>query len=95
MTIYLPDTGPVKFFDSLGKPPKYYHRFFQTFLISFDTCYLWNKVAYQSPDSILCGEYCLFFGYYRCRGMSIRNILKIIRIGDDGQMRQFYLTHFR
>ena len=93
--IYLPDTGPVEFFDSLGKSPSHYHLYFHTFLQSFGSGYIWNKVAYQSPDSTLCGEYCLFFGYYRCRGVSMQNILKTIRIGDDGQMRHFYVTHFR
>ena len=95
VTIYLPDTGPVEFFDSLGKSPSHYHPYFHTFLQSFGSGYIWNTVAYQSPDSTLCGEYYLYFGYHRCRGVPMRDILKTLRIGDDGQVRNFYLNHFR
>ena len=93
--IYLPSRGPLEFFDALGKPPEYYHRHLEKWCQSFNSGYLWNNVAYQLSSSTLCGEYCLFYGYYRCREILMQDILKKIKIGDDSQMYQFYVNHFR
>ena len=89
VAIYLPEEGPVEFFYFLGRAPGHYHTYFKFFLLQFGRGYLWNKIAYQASDTILCGEYCLYCGYYRSRNLSIRQVLKTIRPKDKEQMHQF------
>lgn len=93
VALYLPEKGPFEFFDPLGHPPEHYHAYFKFFLLGFG--YSWNRVAYQAPYSVLCGEYCLYFGYYRCRNMSMRHVLETLRLGDDDQMYTFYSHTFQ
>ena len=92
VALYLPSRGPIEFFDPLGKPPFYYHDYFHAFLESFGEGYLWNNICYQRSGSILCGEYSLFFGYYRSRGLTMRQVLARIRMRDDDQLITFYNT---
>lgn len=40
-------------------------------------------------------RYCLYFGYYRCRNMSMRHVLETLRLGDDDQMYTFYSHTFQ
>ena len=36
----------------------------------------YNKKTLQSLDSDVCGMYCLFFLYFRCRGLKMESILQ-------------------
>ena len=48
---YFPKTGPAEFFDSLGRPPEYYHRRFKTVLLRNGPRL---KYKIQSSGSKLC-----------------------------------------
>lgn len=93
VALYLPEKGAFVFFYPLGHPPEHYHVYFKSFLLGFG--YNWNMVAYQTPYSVLCGEYCLYFGYYRCRNMSLHRVLETIRFGGDDQIYNFYSHTFQ
>jgi hypothetical protein len=36
-----------------------------------------NNICVQSPLSKVCGAHCLFYGFHRCRGMSMKDILTL------------------
>ena len=71
--IYLPQNGPVEFFDSLGRNPLYYHQDFVNFLRKHGD-YTHNTCRIQGQQDT-CGQYCLYFAYHRCAGTSMNNIV--------------------
>jgi hypothetical protein len=66
---WVSDDYNVEFFDSFGKSPQFYG-----WDISGNVKY--NKKTLQSLDSDVCGMYCLFFLYFRCRGLKMESILQ-------------------
>lgn len=72
---YFPETGSAEFFDSLGKPPEHYHKYFKSFLITYGSSYVHNLQRIQDYNSSLCGEYCIYFLVHRHEHVSYENIL--------------------
>lgn len=64
-----------EFFDSLGQPPESYHAYFRYYLIARGKPIVYNKQRIQSRDSSDCGQYCLYYCYFRARGLSMRDVL--------------------
>lgn len=85
VAIYVTEDHNVEFFDSFGKSPKFYG-----WDISQSINY--NKKPLQSLDSDVCGMYCLFFLYFRCRGLNMDAILANFgsnRRENDNFVKQF------
>ena len=75
--IYCP--GPEKmneFFDSYGKHPKEYGGSLIKLLESNGKDFLYSSTLLQSQYSGVCGHYCLYYFYYRSRGVPMENIIK-------------------
>ena len=71
----------VEFFDSLGKDLKSYGYEFVRFANRFAHTVNYAKVRTQPKNSILCGHYCLFYAYFRCKGKTMNSIIqKMIKI---------------
>jgi hypothetical protein len=68
----------VEFFDSMGKNISFYGKNFVIFIRRFAKYYKQNKSKVQPVKSNLCGHYCLYFSYLRCKGFSMEFILKTI-----------------
>jgi hypothetical protein len=66
----------VEFFDSLGKPMSYYSNNFITCVKKFAKYFKENKKRVQPVKSSLCGQYCLYFAYLKCKGYSMEFIMK-------------------
>lgn len=75
-----------EFFDPFGQSPQTYN--FQKLLDSrnFQTV-TYNPLVVQSLTSTTCGHHCLFFALHRCRGYSMRAILRMystdVSVNDD------------
>ena len=69
--------GPVEFFDSLAKPPSHYDKDFVNFMIDKGPDYKYSTKRIQAVDSIMCGEFCVFYSYHRCKGYSMEHILTL------------------
>ena len=54
--------------DSLGNSPEYYGW-------SFNIQTIYNTKRLQRPESDACGKFCLYFLFYRCRHISMLDIL--------------------
>lgn len=85
-----------EFFDSYGFPPQidFHKQFLKT------ACRKWihSPVGLQSYNTIVCGQYCLVFLYFRARGRSMGEFLKIFS-GDphnnDKIVTQLYHRLFK
>ena len=64
----------ITFFDSFAKSPKHYAM--DNYLHEMKRQVVVNEMVLQGPLSNVCGEFCIFFGYFLCRGWRLANILK-------------------
>lgn len=75
--IFYRDGDKLEFFDSLGKTVEAYGSLFEKFVL--DTG-VQNVVTVphriQPPNSALCGEYCLYYAYARCKGENMKEIIR-------------------
>lgn len=61
-------------FDSAGFYP---NKTLEAELIAHGPKFLYNNVRVQALHSETCGLFCLFYCYFRCRGHSFRDIMKM------------------
>ena len=68
----------AEFFDSFGKTAIFYgveiHDFILRMSPSCGGKYKENYTQLQHPSSDLCGLFCLYYLYHKCRGLAIRRI---------------------
>ena len=66
----------IEFYDPLGHNISYYGNEFSELINKFGNKYKWVKIRTQPINSDLCGEYCLYYAYGRCKGYSMEYIIK-------------------
>ena len=67
VVIYYPKNGyNIEYFDSLGKKPIIS---FVNFMSKSKRFILYNTKRFQGSNSSVCGYFCLYFVYFRCRGV--------------------------
>ena len=71
--IYENNTG--EYFDSFGLPPM--KEEFLDFLNKNTDDWTYNKQCIQHPLSTVCGHYCLIYGLYYARGLSMSKMLYV------------------
>ena len=64
-----------KFFGSYGKHPVHHNKHFLNFMNRNAVEWEHNKIQLQSAFSIVCGQYCIYFLYHRCRKRSVSSIV--------------------
>lgn len=79
VAFYFDKKGNVEFFDSLGKPLKHYGKEFVLFAKMFAKKIKKTEIRTQPKNSKLCGIYCLFFIYFRCKGYSFDKIVNYMK----------------
>ena len=62
-----------EYFDSLGKPPSVV----KNFLDKQNKPYIFSSKKLQGDKSDVCGDYCLLYSYFRCRGLSMKDFINI------------------
>ena len=72
LAFYYPSRGERGFFDSYGYPPDNYGEAFKLYGVE-----TWNKRKIQSSWSTVCGQYCIFYLYYKSRGYSMNKIVNM------------------
>ena len=70
LAIDKPSDGFLDFFDFVGMPP-YYYRFSTSFVYSF--------ISLQSLSSALCGNYTIYFIYYRSHRFTFNKIISFFK----------------
>lgn len=71
--VYVGSLNRPEYFDPLGKPPCENLR---RWLEQFAHAPLVLKRPIQSPNSILCGYFCMFYIFHRCLGRDLRWIVR-------------------
>ena len=62
-----------EYFDSLGNPPLEAKLFIQ----NQRKPYIYSNIKLQGSDSDVCGDYCILFSYFRCRGYSMEKFVNM------------------
>jgi hypothetical protein len=86
-----------EYFDSLGRPPKHYHKHFQHYLINHGPYYLFSNKRSQNIGTNSCGKFCLFYIFYRSRGQTLEHILSYFSTNlqdNENFINQWYNSTF-
>ena len=75
-----------EFFDSYGRQP-----FKNKFL---GTKYIYNHIKLQSDYSPVCGQYCLYFLYFRSRNYNFDEIVESLKTNGDSIVAEFVGENF-
>ena len=81
VALYFDSYGAAEYFDSYGRKPG--TRLVQNYVKKYAIDWSHNTKMLQSPYSSTCGEYCIYYLYYKCRGRSLNHILN--DFSDDFQ----------
>lgn len=85
----------LEFFDPLGKTPKYWSKYFDFYVKNLPKFVLAaGNEHLQSPDSKLCGEYCIYYLYMRCCNESMENIIKGLRDIKNNEIRDMFVKAY-
>lgn len=74
LCFYILSPDEAEFFDSYGNEPAFYQGAISNFASRYSRL-IYNPVILQTNVSTVCGQYCIYFLYSRCRGETLRNIL--------------------
>lgn len=74
LAVILKSSEELEFFDSFGRHPKDINTDIYKYIQKFKSA-IYNKVQIQSPDSEVCGAYCVYYLFHRCRGLCMDSVL--------------------
>lgn len=74
VAFYLPSENELEFFDSFGHAPQFFKGPIADFASRFSHV-SHNPMTLQSNVTGVCGHYCIYFLYSRCRGKSLRKCI--------------------
>lgn len=75
LAFYYSSPDSLDFFDSYGVPPRIYSVSAPTYLET-------NSHSFQGLHTDVCGHYCIYFLFHRCRHLSLHSIVNtLIRCG--------------
>ncbi|RLJ22614.1 hypothetical protein DJ031_00500 [bacterium endosymbiont of Escarpia laminata] len=74
IALYVDDNGQGEYFCSYGLPPR--HVEFRRFMNKHCVEWTHNSKRLQSPVSNVCGQYCVAYLMFRCRGLPMKEFVK-------------------
>ena len=74
VVVFVVDRKISEYFDPLGKVPD---TDFKNYLTQQSRSYRYSDKRCQNYASNICGQYCLFYCYFRARGYSMQHILNM------------------
>lgn len=89
LAMYIPNAVTLEFFDSFGHPPEHFKGPIARFASKFSHMN-YNDVPVQSPFSAVCGQFCIYYLYSRCRGRSLSAIVKTFHWKSDSNDVRVY-----
>lgn len=96
LALYISTPNSIEFFDSYGNAPTYYEGFISDFVSKYPLVN-YNPMVLQSNISAVCGHYCVYFLYFKCRGQSLKRLLSTFvtkSICNDKRVYDFVLKRF-
>ena len=98
IAIYFTDELNAEFFDSYGLHPSNYNNQFIRFIERNSVHWIHNKKQLQSLFSTVCGQYCVYYLYNRCRMIpmySIVNRFELDKLRNDQLVYHFVKHRYR
>jgi hypothetical protein len=77
LLIFIRNKGSIIFFDSFGFKPSFYGGKIEEFCLLYTRVRIGTQSQIQHSESLVCGCYCIYVGYYLCKGAGIDQILKL------------------
>ncbi len=74
VAFYIESPSKICFFDSFGNPPSYFSGGIASYVKPYRHVEF-NPMILQSNASSVCGQYCIFYLYSKCNGLSLNDIL--------------------
>lgn len=96
VAFYVSGPNEVEFFDSYGNEPSFYAKTLSDFASRFSIL-TYNPLTLQSNISAVCGQYCIYYLYSRCRGRSLGDILSSFvtnNVCNDFKVYDFVMKRF-
>lgn len=90
IAFFLPRPGIVQSFDSFGKNPGEYSNYIKSWLGKDELVY--SKKTFQTKDSVVCGNYCLFFILLRSYHVSYSDFISIL--SDNKNINDRFIHKF-
>ena len=92
VAIYIDPDGVGDYFDSYGRPPiDHFRKYLDRHCLQWD----YSNRPIQEILTSTCGQYCLYFLYNRCRGVSMSKILASFDAKDRFSNDQFVCKFVR
>ena len=93
---YISDTQRIEFFDSFGHSPAAFPGPLYTYITRFAEMDF-NPIPLQSNVTAVCGHYCIYYIYSRCRGYTLKEIVAPFvpsHINNDIKVYNFVTKYF-
>ena len=74
LAFYMADRYRMEFFDSFGHAPTDFPGYISDYTKTFRKINF-NPMTLQSNKTAVCGQYCIYYIYSRCRGRSLKDIV--------------------
>lgn len=97
VAFYVHSPNLLEFFDSYGNPPSMYPGPIEKYAAYFDNVES-NPLRLQSLTTKVCGQYCIYYLYSKCRGKNLKKILSVFGnslMSNDKKVHRFVTKHFR
>ena len=97
LAMYIPEKGPLEFFDPLGRGPGDYQDFLKYWLESSERLYVRNAYRYQDVGSSACGQFCIFYGVLRLMGLTMTDIISCLtphNLGENERIIADFMSLF-
>lgn len=97
VAFYLSSKDKMEFFDSFGNEPAFYEGPIRNFTIQFSHVN-YNPLTLQTDMTAVCGQYCIYYLYSRCRGSSLKTFLShfsVKHMCNDQRVYTFVSKRFR
>lgn len=96
VAFYLLSPDEAEFFDSYGNAPAFFRGPVSNYATHFSRL-TFNPHILQSPVTAVCGQYCIFYLYSRCREKTLKDILSHFvtkNISNDRKVFNFVMKRF-
>lgn len=96
IAFFLRNSQEIEFFDSYGHSPAFYEGPIFDFASRFAHVNF-NQMTLQSNVTAVCGQYCVYYLYSRCRGQSLKTFLSNFvtnHISNDKRVYNFVWKRF-
>lgn len=97
VAFYLPSPDEVEFFDSYGNEPAFFKGPILNFFSQFSHA-VFNPQPLQSFVTAVCGQFCVYFIFYRCHGKTLKQFLLQFgseKMCNDQRVYNFVAKRFR